>query len=706
MTMQALQNILVAFSVVSSIAFAVYAASGRQTRLARWPLFLALATSALALAFDALAVNYPLHVGPFKRLSLIAEAALPATWLLFSSTFKRNAGDGFSITSKVLLALSPVPLAAAVFLPLDMFFYSPDFGNERMLFLGSAGFFFYVCVLVYAVVSAMNLEATLRTASGTAKWTIKFEILGSGALLAMLIFYYSHAILYRAINMDLLTLRSAVTVTAVALMAYSRAFRGNSVKVHVSRDMAYRSLVVFIVGIYLLGLGLIGEGMRYFGPVKTDIAAVMAFAGLIALIIVLLSEQAKRKIKVFIHKNFYANKYDYRSQWLKFTDRLASSRTGEEVLRSILSGFCETFGIEGNALYLIDQDDGCYRMVATSGMDALPGRFQGDAGFVRQMRSGRVYNVRDEDPDGVTGEEKALFRSEGVSFVIPLLSGDAIEGFIVMGRPMNAAELYTYEDYDLMKTLARQASSTVLNLRLSHELSRAREMEAIGRVSAFVAHDLKNHVSTISLLADNAYDNIDDPEFQKDMVDSLRNTAAKMKTLISRLKDMKEKGSLELESTDLYAISAETIRAVNRDVALEGCGATVEADREEVQKVILNLVLNAIEASGAGARVRVEVGSSGQSAFVRVSDSGCGMTEEFMRTRLFKPFSTTKKKGLGIGLYQCKQVIEAHGGSIEAESAPGKGSVFTVNLPLAKKPGFVMNLEGTDSYGKASGNRR
>jgi putative PEP-CTERM system histidine kinase len=294
-----------------------------------------------------------------------------------------------------------------------------------------------------------------------------------------------------------------------------------------------------------------------------------------------------------------------------------------------------------------------------------------------------------ELPD-VPVEDRTFFAEHSLSFAVPLYSTTALEGFIALGRPMNKNEVYTSEDYDLMKTFARHASSALLNLKLTNELSNAREMEAMGKVSAFVMHDLKNLVTTLSLVIDNARDYMGDPDFQKDMLQSLSTTMDKMKRLITQLKNLEEKQCLHREHADVCRIVYETVgRITQGEVRLHISSVFSYVDVDELQKVLLNLILNAFEASEGKAPVVIEVGGS-EAAFIRVKDSGCGMTEEFMRERLFKPFCTTKKKGLGIGLYQCKHIVEAHGGSIEVTSELGKGSVFTVHLPLAHEPDCAL----------------
>jgi putative PEP-CTERM system histidine kinase len=207
----------------------------------------------------------------------------------------------------------------------------------------------------------------------------------------------------------------------------------------------------------------------------------------------------------------------------------------------------------------------------------------------------------------------------------------------------------------------------------------------VGKISAFVLHDLKNLVSTLALVVDNAREHMDNPEFQEDMLQSLESTVTRMKGLIARLKKIGEKHSLRREHTDLLELAGGVAGHVgNGQVTVSGTSVIADVDREEMEKVLLNLLLNAMEASGAQEGVSVDVGCDG-SSWIRVKDEGCGMSEEFLRKRLFKPFSTTKEKGLGIGLYQCRQIVEAHGGRIEVQSEVGRGSVFTVRLPKAVK---------------------
>ena len=629
------------------------------------------------------------HLNPdkllmWKQIALLTESFLPPAWLWFTLTYSRqNECISISLFQRLLLTCSPLFAVSTLVLPVTSFFYSPDFASEHILFLGNAGFIFYCMLVIYLVIAMINLEMTLRTATVGSRWIIKFELLGAGSLLAVMIMYYSHGILFRTINMDLSPVRTVFLILALVMMTYSRLKRGSGVKVYVSRQVMYKSVVLLVIGLYLMGLGLTGEGMKHFGAGFQQVfMIILCLAVGLGILVVLLSETAKRKLRILIHKNFYQNKYDYQNQWLQFTDRLSSSMTGDDLLTSIVSGFCDTFGMRSGALLLLDQDRGIYRQSAEIGIQSGTITFKsGDAAITYLVDHKWVADLREGRPE-FDEEQTSFFKANDLSFLIPLFIKDRIDGFIILGKPLNNDETYNYEDFDLMKTLARQASSTLLNLRLSDQLASAREMEAIGKVSAFVLHDLKNHVSAISLMLENAKEFMAVREFQDEMLVSLGKTVAKMNILITRLKHLPEKISLERTPVDLLKLAHETASLVlGGEIHVSGSPVIAEVDQNEFQKVALNLMINAAEASEGKSPVTVEVGGDG-AAFFRVRDEGCGISDSFLHNHMFTPFMTTKSKGLGIGLYQCKQIVEAHGGRIEVISEISKGSQFTVWLPL------------------------
>jgi len=678
--------------VISFIAAALFfGLAGHTLYKGRTVPGFALAASIVLLASIELLDQGALLLGAYtyelKRASVLLESLLPGALLLFSVTYSRSySARSIPLYCHILLVFSLLFPAAVLYFPLGDFFYAPDLQTERMLFLGDVGYWFYMLIMLYIVVALVNLESTFSSTSGADRWRMKFEAIGLGGMLAVLIFYFSQGLLYRTINMNMLPVKSGVFIIAAAAVAYSRLTRGNGVKVAVSRYVIYRSLTLLLIGAYLLILGIVGEGMKYFGASFGRNAAIfIAFASGILLLAVLFSEQLRRKAKVSIDKHFFAQKHDYRTQWITFTERLGVCRTPTEIHDEILTTFMRAFGLRGASLYLGGRGDRSrFSLAACREMRGGPAELHASQGLVSYfLEKGRVLA-----PDGgeyaLTAEEAEFFEGSGSRLLVPLEGGGHVVALVSFGEQL-ANEEFTYEDYDLMRTLAKQAALSVINATLSEELAETREIAAVARISSFVIHDLKNLASSLSLLLDNAEEYIGDPEFQNDMIESTRNTLTKMKGLIQKLKMIPEKQSLKAVSSDMLALAEETVGEFmrSRPGAMISCaGARVSSvvDQEEFKKVLLNLILNAVESAGREAVISVETAVRGGKASLSVRDNGCGMTPEFITEHLFKPFRTTKGKGLGIGLYQCKQIIEAHGGTISVVSAPGKGTTFTITL--------------------------
>jgi len=656
----------------------------RDRSLSTFVLFVAFLITAVLEAADVCVQFFPEKLYSFKQIAIIAEACMAPAWLLYSMVFSRDRELlSVPLVQKIIFPLTLSLIGFALFLPVHYFIYSPDFTTEQMLFLTPTGFYFYIGIMATLVIALINLEATLIGASSVSRWKIRLEVVGAGGLLAILIFYYSQGLLYRTLDMHLVPVRSLAVIVAVVLIAWSHIRGGTGVRVVLSRQMAYRSIVLLAIGVYLIAIGLMGEGLKYFGESFQRTALVMvAFLSAIGLFLLILSDKTKRKLILFLTRNFYRNKHDYRSQWLEFTERISAAHSNQEVLMAILSVYCDTFGMGSAALFLSDRDRRNYVHAASIDLDVSMVSFAADNPLVMKLIVERkVVNLC--DGNGETGfDQERLFRSFGLCFLIPLVGKHRLDGFIMMGLQINPDERYTYEDYDLMQTLAHQAASALLNMRLTDELALAKEMEALGRIATFILHDLKNLVYTISLTLDNARTYISDADFQQDMLETLGNSVSKMNTLISRLNTIpNKKGLLHREKIDLMHLFKETLELVKRcEITISGESVSASVDRNEIQKVFLNLILNAVEATDGKGPVAVEVGFK-QAPYVKVSDEGCGMHKEFIRTKLFTPFQTTKKNGLGIGLYQCRQIVENHNGRIEVTSAVGKGTAFTVWLP-------------------------
>ncbi|MBN2231706.1 MAG: PEP-CTERM system histidine kinase PrsK [Deltaproteobacteria bacterium] len=671
----------------------------------------------------------------WKYGALLVESLLPLVMTIFSLDYCRP--GSFWRGGRV----GPLMVAAALFFPaavvrgdFDAFLFSPDFAAERVVFLGRWGFVFYCGIMIFLALALVRLERTLARLTARERWTVKFEALGAALFPAALVIYYSQAFLYRSLDCRLLPVRTAAFALGLGLMAFGRRRLPGSRPVAVSRTAAFGSFVVILFSLYLFALGMFGEGLRYLGADRARnlglAAAVMVGVGLV---VILLSDAMRRRINVFFHKHFFRDKYDYRNQWLSFTGRVTGS-VGE-VRQAVLDCFAETFGCGGVALYQRagEHDGGGFVCTARQGSARDAGFVPADAPLIRRLteRGEWILNLDEEaaGDDGVSGAgagnpatgivqgtadvsgvagvlaadagnpaagvvqggagaEFARLRALKARLVVPLgRAGEPLEGFILLGERLHAGEELDYEDYDLMRVLARQTAVLLGGFRLAGELAAARELAAVGRVAAFVLHDLKNQASGLALLTENAREYYDDPEFREDLFATLEGSVERIQGLIGRLRGLREAPALTLAPGDLRAVAEGVLAGIGRDIPLSGPPVTANIDRGEIAGVLLNLVLNAVEASdGKVDGIAVAVGAEAGRPFVRVSDRGVGMTPEFIAVKLFQPFSSTKKQGLGIGLYQCRRIVEAHGGRIEVDSEPGRGTVFTVRLPAALSP--------------------
>jgi putative PEP-CTERM system histidine kinase len=289
-----------------------------------------------------------------------------------------------------------------------------------------------------------------------------------------------------------------------------------------------------------------------------------------------------------------------------------------------------------------------------------------------------------------------LVRVVEASYSVALLGEEEKPiGFLTVNDRVTG-QRYTLEDLALLKTFADQASATIRNRQLSNELSRAKEMQNFQTLSTFFVHDLKNLANRFALARQNIPIHFDKPAFREDLVKTMEKSVAKIDTMTTRLSSISRGSSANRIECDLNELVREALAGLTGPAGMNGSVRAsiafeereiprVAADPEEIQSVVTNLVLNAYEATGEGGRIEVVTSRENGWVLVAVTDDGPGMSKEFLANSLFKPFQTTKKNGLGIGLYQSKTVVEAHGGRIEVESAPGSGTTFRVFLPSGAK---------------------
>jgi putative PEP-CTERM system histidine kinase len=268
--------------------------------------------------------------------------------------------------------------------------------------------------------------------------------------------------------------------------------------------------------------------------------------------------------------------------------------------------------------------------------------------------------------------------------VVPLVAGADLIGFVVLLASRAAIDV-NWEVRDLLKTASRQAASYLGQIRATEALLEARKFDAFNRMSAFVVHDLKNLVAQLSLMLRNFERHRDNPEFQRDMLTTVEHVVGRMNGLMLQLRTGMTPGEkrrvVDLEGVVLRVCGAKA--GTRTPIAVQTMPLPALGHEDRLEHVIGHLVQNALDATAERGQVDVRIGREGASAVVEVRDTGTGMTPEFVRERLFKPFETTKPAGMGIGVYESAQYVKSIGGEIRVDSTPGQGTSVRVLLPVS-----------------------
>ncbi|MCX2864478.1 PEP-CTERM system histidine kinase PrsK [Paucibacter sp. PLA-PC-4] len=545
--------------------------------------------------------------------------------------------------------------------------------------------------LALAVVGLMLVEQLLRSIKGDARWSAKPVCLALGALFIFDLYTYSQAALFRQFDGDAIGIRPAVhAIAAPLLFIASRRHKDWLSKLHVSRAAVFHSATLLIAGAYLLLVSAVGYYVRYTGG-NWGRALQMALmvVGLLALVMVLLSGAMRAKLRVYISKNFFSYRYDYREEWLRFTAMLSSQSSPQELGISVIKGLANLVESPAGTLWLRHGVQAEYSQSAHWNMPARNEREPADspmAQFLRQRHWIVDFDELRRSPQSYPGFECPAWLLEDARcwLLVPLVVGADLIGFVLLSRPRTPLEL-NWEVRDLLRTASSQASSYLAQMQATEALLEARKFDAFNRMSAFVVHDLKNIVTQLSLMMKNARRLRDNPEFQEDMLATVENSLEKMRQLMLQLREGESPHGLS-RGVDLAPIArrlAVAAQSKGRELQLDiQAAASTRGHEERVERVIGHAVQNAFDATPEQGRVWLQLNVEGSYARIEVGDTGCGMSEEFIRTRLFKPFQTTKSSGMGIGAFESFQYLNELGGKINVDSEIDRGTRITILLPL------------------------
>ncbi|WP_402718163.1 XrtA/PEP-CTERM system histidine kinase PrsK [Janthinobacterium rivuli] len=545
-----------------------------------------------------------------------------------------------------------------------------------------------VCRLLLAVLGMLLVEQWYRNTPPLKRWGIKFACLGVGGLFAYDFYLYSDALLFRTINDDIWAARGIVDALCAPLLAVSAARNpGWALGLSVSRQMLYRSAALLGSAIYLLAMAASAYYLRYFGGTWGSFMQ-MAYLGGAALLLagVLFSGSLRAKLKVYINKNFYNAIFDYREEWLRFTRAL--SEDGPALGERTIQAMAQLVESRAGALWIL-REQGQFAPAAS--WNWPPGTWSEPAlGPLCQFLEARqwVIDVPDcqQNPRQYGGLRlpPALLALPDVWLLVPLMLHGQLFAFVALARPRTRIGL-NWEIRDVLKIAGSQAASYLAHRESLDTLTVARQFDSFNRMSTFIVHDLKNLVFQLSLLLSNAEKHRANPAFQEDMLGTLDHSVQKMKTLLQKLargEAPEAPAPLQLDGLLRQAVAAKASLAPAPRLEIVDGELTVLANRARLERVLGHLIQNAIEATASDGKVAVRLRRVQHTAVVELDDTGQGMSEQFIRDRLFTPFDTTKTAGMGIGVFESREYLREVGGSLEVRSEPQVGTTFRVILPL------------------------
>ena len=696
-------QILVFAGALFSGALAFIVSWRERGSVAHWSFAAGMAVLAIESIFNGLSLNTTSveEMVYWQDWGLISLSFLPGIWLLFSLSYGRGNYREFLDKWRIFLVLAFLLPVGLVVLFQRKLIVSADQNNAGhwIFALGIPGIVLNLLFLLGAVLMLINLERTFRASVGMMRWRIKFMVLGLGVLFVVRACIGSQVHLFHAINLSWQTVNSGALLVACLLILRSLFRVGHfDLDIYPSHSMLQGSLTALLAGIYLLVIGVFAKVVTFGGgDAAFTLKAFAVLTALVLLTILLLSDRVRVHTSRFISRNFQRPSYDYRTVWRKFTEGTAACVTQKELCQASVKLTAEIFQVLSVTMWLVDEKKEQLVFAASTFLsetraETLNPKKQDASGVISTLQKHPEPVDIDSSKEQWAATLRSChpdeFRKGGNRVCVPMVVGGEILGLMILGDRIGGVT-FSWQDFDLLKCVGDQIAASLLNARLSKKLVQAKELEAFQTMSAFFVHDLKNAASTLNLMLQNLPVHFDDPAFREDALRGTSKTVAHINRLIERL-------SLLRHELKIKPIESDLIEVIDRSLAdwekVSGFNVIKDFrplpkiffDPEQLIKVVTNLVLNAKEALSRDGQIRIETNQANGWAVLSVSDNGCGMTPEFLNRSLFRPFQTTKKNGLGIGMFQSKMIVEAHRGRIEVESEPGKGTTFRIYLPLTK----------------------
>jgi len=662
----------------ASIAYVIFSllilAAHNQSGIARWLLF-----SSLIAGGTNIAAALQIYIGFSVQWSMLADVIKIATFSVLILSFNIEKGSIQEI------------LKNRIIVKYLLFWCGSSivcWGTSYTL--GFSYEYLFLLFVLLNLTSLVLLEQIYRGGNVEAKRSITPLVIALGSVAVFDFVLYAQATMVGGIEFDFWYIRGYLSALAVPLLLISiRRFKEGAVRIFVSRNVVFYSSMLMIAGLYLLLMAVAGYLINYLGGEWGQLVSFGFFIlGSIVLAVLLITETIRRQVKVFISKHFFANKYEYREEWLELIGQIETASAEnycQMSLQIMMSKVGATGGVilkaNGNNRFTVKHSDGI----------ELDESFDKDLMLIEHFtkNQGWIIDINEYIEDSLLYPglyiNPQMWHIVGVNILVPIFIGKNFYGFFILSNSEEENKL-NWEDRDLLFAIAKQLGNFISLNEANDKLAESKQFDAFNQMSAFLVHDLKNVQAQLALITSNAIQHRNNKEFVDDVFETVESATQRLAKVLAQLsnKHAAQSTSKSVDLADIIERVAAQRNVVQPQVVIKNkdeCLTTI--DYERFFSVINHLIQNAQEATSDTGWVEIGLEQQQDHINIVVSDNGCGMSESFIKSRLFKPFDTTKgNAGMGIGVFEAKQFFESIAGSLTVESVEGQGTKMIICLPV------------------------
>ncbi len=661
--------------IVYSIFAMMLFGARNKSHVARWLLLCALVT-----VFSNIVAAAQMKLGFSLQWAMAADALKIAAWAVLILSFNTEYQSIRSLLKNQYIRKYLFTWTALV-TGSWLVSYLLNFSYEYLFLL-------FVMLNLWSLVL---LEQLYRSANAQIRWAIWPLVIAMASVSIFDFVLYAQAIMVQVIDFNFWYSRGLISIVVLPLLLIStRRVKEGSVRIFVSRQVVFYSSMLMIAGIYLLIMAMAGYLLNYLGGEWGDFLSIgfLMLSGIV-LAVLLITESLRRRLKVFIAKNFFANKYEYRDEWLQLIGTIETS-SAENYYQMATQIMMSKLDAKGGAIIKKVSPEQ-FKVAYSEGLN-LDESINDDLVLLSQFcqKQGWIVDINEyaDDPHSYPSLfiQPNTWLSKNLDIIVPIFIGKAFFGFFVLSAEKEETGL-NWEDRDLLFAVSKQLGNFVSLHEANDKIAESKQFDAFNRMSAFLVHDLKNVQAQLELITTNAKKHRDNPDFVDDVFETVESATERLAKVLTQLRN-KQVAQSSNKSIQLESIIEKVIkqRNVNQpQVSFELINpCELVLDDETFFSVMNHLIQNAQEATKADGWVKVHLSVAGKYVQIEIEDNGSGMSAAFIKNRLFKPFDTTKgNAGMGIGVFEAKQFFESLHGEISVKSIEGEGTKMLISIPTS-----------------------